>query len=87
MRKSAQHRHGVVGRGGGRFNRVAVDGIESAGIDLLQVPDGGGHVVAKVVDDALDRSAVEEMPIRIGKLRLENAPNPPPSNGVRQSKS
>src|SRR5712691_6378065 len=42
-------------------------------------------MVPQVVDDALDRAAVEEVAIGVGQLRLEHPAYPPAGDRVRES--
>jgi hypothetical protein len=45
---------------------LPIDGIEPAGLNLLEVSNRRRKVITKVMDDALDCSTVKKMPVRVG---------------------
>jgi len=52
------------------------------GLDLLQVADGSGDVIAEVVNNALNGAAVKEVTISVRQLGFQDAPHTSPSNRV-----
>src|SRR2546423_4045031 len=84
LRKVAEDGDGIVGRVSRCLDALAVRAFELPNIDLFEISEGRGDVVAKVVNHALDGATVKEVPVGVRELRLEHAPNAPAGDGVSE---
>src|SRR6266571_3674819 len=74
----------VVGGVSRCLEALSVGAFELPSVDLFEIRQGRGHVVAKVVNHTLDSATVEEVAIGVGQLRLEHAADAPAGDGVRE---
>ncbi len=85
MGEAPQNGDGIVRSRSRGLEAFAVDGVEAVRVDLAQIAQGIGHVVPEVVHDSLDRPAVEEVAVRVGKFGLQDSSHAPAGDGVGES--
>ena len=86
MGEVAKDGDGIVGGGGRCLEALAVDRVEASRVDLAQVPERVGHVVADVVDYTLNRPAVEQVAVGVGELGFEDLPHTPARDRIGKRK-